>query len=1076
MKEMTIAQGLNMKKYVYYIFASIAIFTLIMTGCGGTASDVAKINSADYISEDVIPVNPDGSIEKYTQHGISIKAERNTFDPNVSVKLTENKVFEGIDGKFSSISSLYTISAEKVQTTSIGENKTKVTSVANPVTLTIQNKAGIPGTYYIGTRATFNSPWSYTLINEKNSQDNPLPVFSRYSVDNNAPEYFFSTYNIDFQFSLFIEDPGKKEDDDKSKTVITDFKLEAEPSEYKLVNSRYNKDITVKATIYGDNINNLTSSNYVVKIGFLNDQSMAYGPNTFPITGATAVYDVSEPDAGAGNKYKHTITLSNISDYSSNTLSFGISASKLTQQVFPDNFTVTVKVDGTSKILAYENTKGITLINKTPVPVPVVATASMILPASTNAGVSTNIIIAFSENINWEPESKSLVTLYHGETPIECDYLFYTANNTLTLTPAAKLLLNNKYTVNVSKLLTNAETDQQFEFTTVESEDIPSITPDISKSSDGKYYLVADQKFYIDFNRIILDEKAAKSNIYMQKNNADFKDFTVKFDKEMKVAAVNVDVPFEADMTYTLGVKEFSDSDGTILRAVESSFTALSQISLKNVELAGNDGWQTASGSLDVPTSGKIRVTMNQSIEPSGVKFIDENGSEINEPFVVNKTTEKSSIIEFDYTGLNGLSTYGVKVSFSDTTTGQSMESDAHTFVTTMPDVLILADPSKPNSENNPYLVYGPKPLDQIREEEYLAKGYYFKQMVDIDLSPSAYQSDNNTATNGWKPFGRNAYASDRIAFKGHYDGNNKTISNMTIEYYEDEDESLSLFGVIQEGSVTNLTMENVSIKGLYNLGAIAGYVFDATITNCRSTGNIEGYYYETGGLFGYCENITANDCHSEVNVTFPTDVDNTSYSIAGGLAGYVDYGEFTNCDATGEIKGLSTVGGLISSIYEGTIDGCYTINQKITSSGFAGGLVGKSNGSSVIIQNSHCDNVTLSVYDNSSNDIVGGIIGSNLGSVINCYSSGTVTGHECVGGIIGINGNSAISGDYAIAKGLKSECNVIGYDYMGGIIGVNDYGEYENLEYTGPGPTAADPAHTPEHSGPFVGLDNTEI
>ena len=610
----------------------------------------------------------------------------------------------------------------------------------------------------------------------------------------------------------------------------------------------------------------------------------------------------------------------------------------------------------------------------------------------------------------------------------------------------------------------------------VESEDIPSITPDISKSSDGKYYLVADQKFYIDFNRIILDEKAAKSNIYMQKSNADFKDFSIEFNKDMKVATVNVDVPFEADMTYLLGVKEFTDSDGSILKAVENSFPALPQISLENVELEGSEGWQTASGSLDVPTSGKIRVTMNQSIEPSGVKFIDENGSEINEPFVVNKTTEKSSIIEFDYTGLNGLSTYGVKVSFSDTTTGQSMESDAHTFVTTMPDVLILADPSKPNSENNPYLVYGPKPLDQIREEEYLAKGYYFKQMVDIDLSPSAYQSDNNTATNGWKPFGRNAYASDRIAFKGHYDGNNKTISNMTIEYYEDEDESLSLFGVIQEGSVTNLTMENVSIKGLYNLGAIAGYVFDATITNCRSTGNIEGYYYETGGLFGYCENITANDCHSEVNVTFPTDVDDTSYSIAGGLAGYVEYGEFTNCDATGEIKGLSTVGGLISSIDEGTIDGCYTTNQKITSSGFAGGLVGISNSSSVIIQNSHCDNVTLSVYDNSSNDIVGGIIGSNLGSVINCYSSGTVTGHECVGGIIGINGNSGFGGYYAIAKGLKSECNVIGYDYMGGIIGVNDYGEYENLEYTGPGPTAADPAHTPEHSGPFVGLDNTEI
>ena len=385
-------------------------------------------NTPEYLSENTVQVNPDGSIDKYTQSGISIKAERYTFSSDVNVKITENKAYEGISGAFHNISSLFTISAEKVQKSSLGESVKKVTSVEKPVILSIPNNFREPGVYYIGTRANSNQPWKYTLVNDKNSRTNPLPIFSRTSVDNNASEFYVSTYNVDFQFSVFIE-----KESDPAKTVITDLKVEATPEEYELVNGLYKENLEVKATVFGDNLGALNSNNFVVELGFLNDDENNYDYTTFPINGAIATYEVSEKDAGAGNKYKHTITLTSISDYNNNTLSFGIGASQLSQQVLPETFTVTVKVNEAEQIVPFEDTKSIKLTNKppTPPPTPVDVTATMLIPSVQNASINTNVVIAFSDSIEWNQDSESLVTLYEGNRLIDCDYS-YSSSNKLT--------------------------------------------------------------------------------------------------------------------------------------------------------------------------------------------------------------------------------------------------------------------------------------------------------------------------------------------------------------------------------------------------------------------------------------------------------------------------------------------------------------------------------------------------------------------------------------------------------------------------------------------------------------------
>ena len=64
-----------------------------------------------------------------------------------------------------------------------------------------------------------------------------------------------------------------------------------------------------------------------------------------------------------------------------------------------------------------------------------------------------------------------------------------------------------------------------------------------------------------------------------------------------------------------------------------------------------------------------------------------------------------------------------------------------------------------------------------------------------------------------------------------------------------------------------------------------------------------------------------------------------------------------------------------------------------------------------------------------SGNDHVGGLIGSNDGTVSASYATGSVSGNDSVGGFIGSSNGGAISGSYATG-------NVSGDNYVGGLVG----------------------------------------
>jgi hypothetical protein len=115
---------------------------------------------------------------------------------------------------------------------------------------------------------------------------------------------------------------------------------------------------------------------------------------------------------------------------------------------------------------------------------------------------------------------------------------------------------------------------------------------------------------------------------------------------------------------------------------------------------------------------------------------------------------------------------------------------------------------------------------------------------------------------------------------------------------------------------------------------------------------------------------------------------------------------------------------GSLAGKNSGTVIKCYTQGGSVSGGGQIGGLVG-SNGGTLHLSFADC-NVS------GTADYVGGLAGDNyMGSIISCYSSGSVRAEaNCVGGLTGYS-DWGVSGSYATGS-------VSGRDQVGGLVGLN--------------------------------------
>jgi hypothetical protein len=271
------------------------------------------------------------------------------------------------------------------------------------------------------------------------------------------------------------------------------------------------------------------------------------------------------------------------------------------------------------------------------------------------------------------------------------------------------------------------------------------------------------------------------------------------------------------------------------------------------------------------------------------------------------------------------------------------------------------------------------------------------------DSNPNVFTISYDLATpsnQGFDPVGKYDYFEQaNTEFTGSFDGQNHTISNLSINRLDDNhlelnDNYVGLFGRIGAGGeVKNVGVINVNITGNEYVGGLVGFNYKGTVSNSYSTGNVTGESDRVGGLVGR-NGGTVSNSYSTGNVT------GESYPV-GGLVGN-NYGTVSNSYSTGNVTGESyPVGGLVGT-NEGTVSNSYS----------TGNVTGEKE--------------------------VGGLVGSNYGTVSNSYSTGNVTGEKWVGGLIGYNYDGTVSNSYSTG-------NVTGDIWVGGIVGENDYGTVSN-------------------------------
>jgi hypothetical protein len=159
-----------------------------------------------------------------------------------------------------------------------------------------------------------------------------------------------------------------------------------------------------------------------------------------------------------------------------------------------------------------------------------------------------------------------------------------------------------------------------------------------------------------------------------------------------------------------------------------------------------------------------------------------------------------------------------------------------------------------------------------------------------------------------------------------------------------------------------------------------------------------------------------------------------------GSLVGCLLGGSITNCHTTNCIvSGNSDVGGLVGRngyLYTRGVNPDYTVRimnchstGSVTGTANTGGLVGN-NYLGAIVGCYSTSIVTGTTY-------VGGLVGDNYDSITNCYTTGNIIGEDTVGGLVGFN-SRAITNCY-------SASNVTGNRLTGGLVG-NQYNDSANI------------------------------
>ena len=180
-------------------------------------------------------------------------------------------------------------------------------------------------------------------------------------------------------------------------------------------------------------------------------------------------------------------------------------------------------------------------------------------------------------------------------------------------------------------------------------------------------------------------------------------------------------------------------------------------------------------------------------------------------------------------------------------------------------------------------------------------------------------------------------------------------------------------------------------------------------------------------GLFGFIKSTVKNVVLTEINIT--------SGTFVGGVAGWSFGGNIENCSVSGSVSG-SDVGGVVGYQQGGSITGCSS-SATVKGTQRAGGVACATNSGATLTACYATGDVTVE-NDGTNNSHAGGVVGYNGGGTLTaCYATGSVTGSGSgtiyVGGVTGSNNLGTLTACYHAKRNINGPNGT-----TGGVVGRN--------------------------------------
>lgn len=293
----------------------------------------------------------------------------------------------------------------------------------------------------------------------------------------------------------------------------------------------------------------------------------------------------------------------------------------------------------------------------------------------------------------------------------------------------------------------------------------------------------------------------------------------------------------------------------------------------------------------------------------------------------------------------------------------------------------------------------------------------------NIDLSKETWEPIGNGTRDGSNYTGN--------AFKGTFDGNGYTISNVTT----------SLFGVVDGGTVQNVKLVANIDSSADSVGAAVALLCGGTVDNVSVSGTVKGLE-GVGGVVGRMLVAgTVTGCTNNATVTQTGTQDS-----AGGIVGKAYYTEpgkemtIRNCSNSGTVTSDYAAGGIVGFSAANVTD-C-TNSAAISANLEAGGIVGEQTNYGEVSGNTNSGDISA----NKSGGIIGWVryqenasayANNEVIAVTGNTNSGTITGsgdvstQSSAGGIVGLAYNQA-----TVTGNTNSAASISASTFAAGIVG----------------------------------------